>query len=292
VFFLTASLLKKDQNRFEKASLAGAITLYLPTIFLNSAIWGQADSIYTAFIIWSLFLYTKNRPIWGMVFYGIAFAFKLQAIFVLPLFIIVYLLNRPKQLWHFLLIPALYLVFCIPPLIAGRPLIDLLKIYVNQTNTYQRLTLNMPNMYQWFPGDEYRYQLLSEYGFALFAVLMAVAFFYLVIKKLRLHLENIVDIALWSVLMANFFLPAMHERYLYIADSLSLVYYLTKKRHMWVPLTVNLISLLAYFPFLFGLEPIDHSYVAIGYAIVLVLITRQVFKDVEQSTNLVQSNLA
>lgn len=283
VFFLVLAALKKDERRFAAATLGGTITLFLPTVFLNSAIWGQADSIYTAFIVWSFYLLIKQKHIGAMILYGVAFSFKLQAIFVLPLLIMVYVLNRPKQLWHFLLIPAVYLVFCIPPLIAGRPLLDLLTIYINQTNTYPRLTLNMPNMFQWFPETEYVYNMLSGYAFGLFALLMAVAFFYLVVRKWRVRSDTIIDVALWSLLMANFFLPAMHERYLYVADVLSLVYYIIKKRHKYVPLMVNLISLFAYFPFLFGMEPFPHQYVAIGYAVLLVLFTRQMFLDIETS---------
>ena len=292
IFFLVASLLKKDEERFPKATLAGVVTLYLPTIFLNSAIWGQADSIYTAFIVWALYFYVTKKHLWGMVMFAIAFSFKLQAIFIVPLLVMMYLLNRPKQLWHIVLIPIIYFLFCIPALIGGRPLGDLLTIYVHQTNTYQLLTLNMPNMYQWFPADTYRYGMLAPYGVALFALLMAIAFFYLVIKKLRISKDSIIDIALWSVLMANFFLPAMHERYLYMADGLSLAYYITKKRHMWVPLLVNLISLFAYFPFLFGMEPVPHEYVAVGYAVLIVLFTRQVFNDLTPRDETIAPELA
>jgi hypothetical protein len=65
--------------------------------------------------------------------------------------------------------------------------------------------------------------MLKDYAVALFALLMAIAFFYLVIRKIKLRQSHIIDIALWSILMANFFLPAMHERYLYAADVLAIV---------------------------------------------------------------------
>ncbi|MFA5235873.1 MAG: glycosyltransferase 87 family protein [Bacilli bacterium] len=292
VFFLVATLLKSDKERFWKATLAGTVTLYLPTIFLNSAIWGQADSIYTAFIIWSLYLFAKDKHLWAMVVYGVAFSFKLQAIFVVPFLIMMYVLNRPKQLWHFLVIPVVYFVFCIPALFYGRSLESLAMIYFNQAGSYKRLSLNMPNLYVWFPGDIYRYNLLAPLGFGIFALLMAVAFFFLVNKKIRVRKFSIVDIVLWSVLMANFFLPAMHERYLFIADVMSWVYYVIKKRHKYVPLMINLISLIAYFPFLFGIEPIPHEYAAFGYAALLALVTRQVFFDLEETERAQTSRLA
>jgi hypothetical protein len=125
--------------------------------------------------------------------------------------------------------------------------------------------------------------LIAPLGFGIFALLMAIAFFFLVNKKIRVRQNAIVDIVLWSVLMANFFLPAMHERYLFVADVISWVYYVIKKRHKYVPLMTNLISLIAYFPFLFGIEPIPHEYAAFGYAALLALVTRQVFLDLEET---------
>ena len=109
---------------------------------------------------------------------------------------------------------------------------------------------------------------------------MAIAFFYLVVRKLKLRQSHIVDIALWAILMSNFFLPAMHERYLYVADVLAIVYYAIKKRHFYVPLLVNMISLIAYFPFLFGIRDIPFDYIAIVYLALLTLFTRQVFRDI------------
>lgn len=278
VFFLVLEAMKKKEGKYPTATLFGIITLYLPTVFLNSTIWGQADSIYAAFIVWSLFLFLKDKHFWGMVVYGIAFAFKLQAIFVLPLLIIMYVINRPKQIWHFLLIPIVYFIFAIPPIAYGRDFVNIMTVYFRQTETYPYLTLNMPNMWEWFPNN--RYDLLRDYGIALFALLMAIAFFYLVVRKLKLRQSHIVDIALWAVLMSNFFLPAMHERYLYVADVLAIVYYAIKKRHLYVPLLVNMISLIAYFPFLFGIRDIPFDYVAIVYLALLTLFTRQVFRDI------------
>jgi len=281
IFFLVTEVIKKEQRRYMAATFAGTVSLWLPTIFLNSAIWGQADAIYASFVVWSLYLFIKQKHLWGMVVYGIAFSFKLQTVFVLPLLILMYVLNRPKQLWHFILVPAVYLLFCIPALLYGRPLGNLLTIYANQTETYPYLTLNMPNMYAWFPDTTEAYDTWHYYGLGLFAILMAAAFFYLLIRRFHVRKEAIVDVALWAILMANFFLPAMHERYLYVADVLSLAYYVIKKRHLYVPLTVNLISLVAYLPYITdGLEPFPHKYVAIGYALLIVFFTIRVFGDI------------
>lgn len=65
-----------------------AIILFLPTCIFNSSAWAQCDSIYTAFAIMSLYYLYKKKYIASFIFAGISFSFKLQFIFILPIFII------------------------------------------------------------------------------------------------------------------------------------------------------------------------------------------------------------
>src|SRR5579884_3359166 len=72
------------------AAVIGALViLFAPTIFINSAAWGQCDAIYTAFCLGSLYFLLKERPAWACVFFALAFSFKLQAIFFLPVLLII-----------------------------------------------------------------------------------------------------------------------------------------------------------------------------------------------------------
>lgn len=48
-----------------------------------------------------------------------------------------------------------YLVTIIPAWIAGRPLTDLLLIYLGQSQKFKELTKNAPNLYQWIPNELY-----------------------------------------------------------------------------------------------------------------------------------------
>ena len=262
--------------------LAGLLVLFIPTVFMNSAMWAQSDSIYTAFIVFSLLFLLKGRFTWSMVFYGIAFAFKLQAIFILPVFIVIYFLNHRYRVYEFLIIPGMYYLLSLPALLAGRSFEDVSTIYLRQTNTYQSMTLNMPNLYMWFPN---RYDDFYLYAIALFAILMAVALFRLMTRKIVIKPSVVLDLALWSVLMAVFFLPAMHERYLFIADILSLAYYMIRRKNGWVPILTIGISTVAYFPFLFGFQAIELKYIAIAYAILLYHFTRVVFNEFQAASD-------
>ena len=72
---------------------------------LNSAAWGQCDSIYAAFCLGSLYFLLRGRTWWACVFFGLALSFKLQAIFFLPALLIVLVVNR-QRLLALLAVPA------------------------------------------------------------------------------------------------------------------------------------------------------------------------------------------
>ena len=63
-----------------------AAVLLLPVTYLNSAAWAQCDSIYTAFVIMALYFLYDRKYIAAYLLLGISLAFKLQMIFILPLF--------------------------------------------------------------------------------------------------------------------------------------------------------------------------------------------------------------
>ncbi len=118
--------------RCSYAAIIGVlVVLFAPTIVINSAAWGQSDAIYTAFCLGSLYFLLKERPGWASVFFGLAISFKLQAIFFLPVLLIV-LLRRKWAMKYLLLIPAVFLLMLAPAFLAGRDAWSLLTIYVGQ----------------------------------------------------------------------------------------------------------------------------------------------------------------
>ena len=83
-------LSKKEKND-KVFFVTFAVVIMLPTVILNSAYWGQCDSIYTTFIILTLLYLYKGKYHSAFVFLGIAFAFKMQTIFIFPFIICFYL---------------------------------------------------------------------------------------------------------------------------------------------------------------------------------------------------------
>ena len=66
------------------ALFAGSGFLLLPTVVLNSAYWGQSDVIYCSFLLAFTLASLERRPVLAVLCFGLAFAFKLQAIFLGP----------------------------------------------------------------------------------------------------------------------------------------------------------------------------------------------------------------
>src|SRR5258708_1222499 len=117
------------------ASIIGALVIvFAPTIFINSAAWGQSDAIYTAFCLGSLYYLLKERPAWACVFFAFALSFKLQAIFFLPILFML-LLKRKLPLKYLALIPLIFLLMLVPAYIAGRDAQSLLSIYAGQVTS-------------------------------------------------------------------------------------------------------------------------------------------------------------
>ena len=268
--YLNAKLWLKQLHALFPVVIA-VISLFLPTVLINGSLWGQIDASYTAFSLIALYYLQKNKPFVSSLWYGLAISFKLQAIFFLPVFLIFFWFHHRRKIHYVFMLPVVYYVLAIPALIAGRSFLDITQIYVLQSENYRLLTLNMPNLYQWFPNQ--RYGDISTYAFGLFASLMTLQLLMMIMLKVNLKKDHLLLLSYWSVLMANFFLPAMHERYLFAADVIIVLVAFQSMKSFYLILLTQAISLLAYGPFLFGLEPIKHEEVAIGFAFVLILTT-------------------
>lgn len=140
-------------------------TLLAPVVILNGSLWGQADSLYTVGLLGCLYFLMVRKTWLAFISFGLAFVFKLQAIFLLPLLIILWL--RREVSWkHFLAIPAVYFIAILPAWAIGRPLGSLIGIYASQADYYDQLTMHAPNLYSWFPSEHVWYKMLYPAGLA------------------------------------------------------------------------------------------------------------------------------
>ena len=270
--------------------LCFAVVLFAPTVVVNSAAWGQCDSIYAAFCLGSLYFLLRNKPWWAAAFFGVALSFKLQAIFFLPVLIIVLVVNR-QRLLALLAVPAAFAVMLVPAILAGRDLGSLLMIYPHQVSTGGAATAGTgfsgggsgagqlarggsgappgSTGARGFgqPGGSGNaltqnaptfYQWLGTsagaiwkyLGLAASALVVAGVALATWLRRRPLTSAEMVVLATTVVLAVPFFLPEMHERYFYLADALTIVMAFYVRRYWPVAVLVSACSLLSYAPFL------------------------------------------
>ena len=218
---LTRSLTRERQGSGAPLIAFGA-ALLLPAAVLNGAYWGQCDAIYGALCVHAAAQVLAGRGKSSVALMAVAFAFKLQAIFILPLWGVLWLAGKVKfrELWVF---PLTYFAAILPALLLGKPLGDILGVYLNQMGEYSRLVLNAPSVYQFLPYgaqvDEARAAMLGiAAAGALVLALLGVG----LRLRGRLNRDTAMAAAVVLCIGVPFFLPHMHERYFFLADVFTL----------------------------------------------------------------------
>jgi Gpi18-like mannosyltransferase len=245
-----ASLVSRQQNVI---FLSFAVALLAPTTWLNSAYWGQCDSIYGAFALWGLWCGLNKRPVSAMVLLALSLALKLQAIFLLP--IVVFLLVTDRVQWRQLpVLPAAFLVAMVPALLGGRSLYDTFSIYFSQTQAYPYLSLNAPSF--WSLIDNQYYGELSSVP-VLLAMVCVLLLVYLVLERWEtLDRAALLELSLILTLAIPWLLPKMHERYFYLAEMISVAYGAAFPKRAGVSAILLFGGFLIYSAYLFGEVPI------------------------------------
>ncbi len=227
---------------------ASVAFLFAPTIWINSAFWGQIDSLYTCFLLLSLYFILREKSYPAMFAFGVSASIKAQAAFLIP-FLVVMALKKRIPWRSFLIIPIVYLGMMLPAVLAGRSLPDVFTIYLNQANELQIPSFNAPNWYVFVPQSTYRISMPIG-----FAVAIAVGILWVVVtarRKFSFEPGRLVYLSLVSVALVPFLLPKMHDRYFYPADAFSLLTAFYWPNLWFVAAAYQVISSLAYSIFLF-----------------------------------------
>lgn len=284
---------KKYKNRV--AIFMYGLCLFIPTVFLNSSYWAQSDSIYTAFVLISVLFLVKKDFKKAIIFWSIALGFKFQAIFIFPLYVLMYIADHENiKFRYFLFIPVIIFIMSLPKVIYTGDFLSGFKVYVDQAGTYsQYITLNFPNVYSIFlKGADSNnpnlintpFKELGSIGIILtFFILVTLAYF-VYTKKVKFDKKAIIDFGLLSILITTFFLPQMHERYLFMGDIIAILYLICNRKDFYVPIMVEFISLNGYMYLLFGGFAINFSTLSIAFLVLISLYTRNIIKNYFIST--------
>lgn len=293
-----------------KLPVLGLMLIY-PTVLVDGACWGQCDSVYVFFIVLSLYLLATDRPMRSAAALAVAFAFKLQTIFFFPV-VLLGLLHKKYRLRDALVFLAAYVVTMIPALLAGKPFMEALMVYANQSmgQYYDRLTYGAPNLYMLFPmmdfstGQPFKWMRyipgLDALGVnpylnpdiypdlqhaALYAcvILVLLVVIYWLAHWREITPEMMLDFAFFCAIFLPFVMPKMHERYFFLADVLAVLYAVRHERRRYMPLLVAGASLTSYASYLMRQVPVDQRISALMMLAALVVVGHDLLARMRQN---------
>jgi Gpi18-like mannosyltransferase len=227
------------------ALLAASTVVLAPTDIANGAWWGQCDMVWTALILGSFFFTVVGRSTAAIMMFGMAIAFKAQAIFFAP-FLFMLFIRGDLRLWHLAGIPLIYGAIMLPAILLGRAPLDVFAVYLRQSGRFAELSMNAPNLYAFVPNKYYAAATAIGLGLT---VIASVTLAYLPrLTKVELDAKAKLLTATMFVALSPFLLPKMHDRYFFAADIFSIVLALCQPELWLVPVMFQISSLLAYTP--------------------------------------------
>lgn len=247
-----ARLVRRLTDKESAPSICFCVLLFLPTVILNGACWGQCDSVWAALCMLSLADALEHRPVRSVALLALAFSFKLQAIFVIPLWCALWFTGRVK-FRHFFVFPAVFMLTALPALLAGKPMADILRVYLDQAGSsvaWQTVNYNSPSVFSLlpyhFPVSPWvpKAAICAAFGFMLILLLL------LFVRRGKADERALVLTGAALSLGIPFFLPYMHERYFFLGGVLLAVLSCAQPTHTPAAIGAELASLGGYHAYL------------------------------------------
>jgi Gpi18-like mannosyltransferase len=284
----------RPESRWQPVIGTGLV-LALPTVVMNSSAWGQCDSIYVSLCLGSLYFLitsghaTTGRPWLASALFGLAFAFKLQTIFFLPVLVVVLIINR-QRIRSLLAAPVAFGLALVPAMLAGRGLLSQLSVYPAQISSGSGApgggglagggNARLGPGHGFGPGGGLPgggrggFSLTDGYSFTFNAptpyawlpanasppwmylglgVAAAVTLgfgVWLLARRRRLTAGEVIMVAAAATLLIPLLLPQMHERYFYLAEVLMVVAIFVDRRFAVAAVGIQAASISTYLAYL------------------------------------------
>jgi len=197
---------------------AAALLFAMPSLLLNATLLGQCDAMWAAPCVMGVAAAVDRRHRAMLAWFGLAVAFKAQAVLIAPFFLAL-LIKRRVPLWLWPIAPLVTIATMVPAWAAGWPAADLATIYLRQADTFQMLSFNAPNIWAILQALPLGLPLV---GLAAAAAIGGTAAYIARFSAQTLDNRALLSAALLATLITAGLLPRMHERYFFLADVLAL----------------------------------------------------------------------
>ena len=179
--------------------------------------------------------------------------------------------------------PIVIFITMIPAMIAGREFFELLSIYINQVSTYSMLTMNYPSIFMVVSSGldvESRKMIISAATVAAVAVLGFIAY-YVRNRKFSITGTYMITLAIFTIEVALFTLPVMHERYGYLPEVLATVYAVTRYKRLTVLVMMQFVSIVTYSKFLFGTSVEDMWMMSLITLVIIMILGYDLYSQMK-----------
>jgi hypothetical protein len=152
-------------------------------------------------------------------------------------------------------------------------LLETLLIYTKQSNTFNSLTMNAPNLYYLLPRE----WLAVIVPLGILITALTILYWSLATAKSKIALDhtNLIFLAFISAALTPYLLPKMHDRYFYPADILSMVLAFYMPSLWFIPILYQIISTIAISGFLFNASPTAISMAVLLNSITLAIVLKK-----------------
>ncbi len=271
----TGTIFKKNSFSFSYAYV-----ILLPTVVMNSSFWGQCDSVYTFFLLWSIWLLYKEKFATSFFLLGCALSFKLQTVLIAPLFVFYYFCVQRFSLFNPLITVITFWFSGFVTYIYGRGLLEGINIYLFQIGEYKNMWMNVPSFWVLLGNNYEKFHLAAIF---LTFTLLILGLILAVIRKINMNsFEQFISVAVFVEWACILFLPAMHERYTYVLDLLLLMQSFINKKYIKYTVVAIGLSCLTYHAFLFSQKVIISPQLVIVYLFAWLHYTYYLFFSAEQ----------
>ena len=203
----------------DRAAEAAVWLLLVPSIAINGAGWGQCDAFWSAACVMAVAAAIERRALAMMLWFGLAIAFKAQALFLAP-FIAQRLIVNRAPLWLWPVPPLVYAAAMLPAAVAGWPVADLFTIYLHQAAWGPDFIGNAANPWSVVAFFAPRAGMAGTWvGYV--AALVAAGAYLVTWRRSDAGPCSSIALALLAALLIPFLLPKMHERFFFLADVLA-----------------------------------------------------------------------
>ncbi len=236
--------------------------IFNPVTILNSAVWGQVDSVFTLFVILMLYTLTEKKMLWAYLLFGIAIFIKPQALFYAPVLVFgiienVFLKDFSVRKFLINLAGGLGSVALIFILMLPFGFMNVVNQYLSTIGSYNYASVNAYNLWAALGGNWQA--LTSGMSFAGYLSIILVVFVSIYIFFYRGG-ENRYFITSAFICFAIFVLSVkMHERYAFPVMALLLCAYAlsSKKKDMYLYLGISTLQFINIFHVLFFYNPAE-----------------------------------